>query len=249
VTTGLEPIDDAVGGLMNSDLIVIAGRPGMGKTALAMNIGSNIAMRGESVIVVSIESPALKIFARLVSSAGQIDNRKLQTYRLTDLESDQAVATARVIGQAPIYFLERERRWEKITNTIRSIKLKDENVSLVVIDYVQLVRTSYRVERYQGLGMICGDCKALALELNVPILVLSQLNRKVEERHDKRPNISDLKESGALAQDADVVGLIFRERYYNKSADNTVVLDIAKARDGRTGGIKLHYDEEHVRSF
>ncbi len=248
LTTGIAAVDRALGGLKRGDLVILAGRPSMGKTALACNIAHNVALTSESVCFVSIESPAQKIFNRLIAAWADIDNQKIQALRLNDFETRRATESARAIGDLPIYFIERERRWDKIQSAIRALKVKDPSLSLVILDYVGLVRTGYRVERYQELGIVSGDCKQLALDLNVSFLLLSQLNRAVEGRQDKRPSLSDLRESGALEQDADIVGLLYRVFYYNESADpHDAELDIAKNRDGATGIIRLHFDPATVK--
>lgn len=230
-------------------MIIIAGRPSMGKTALACNIAYNVASDGNSVAFVTAESPAESIFKRWVSSDASIDNHKLQRMRLSDSESAAAIEGAKRVGELPLYIYD-SRNWERIEAWVRALKVMEPSLALVVLDHVGKVRTRKRIEnRYLEIGEISADCKEVAKDLDVAFLLLSQLNRRVEQRENKRPNMSDLRESGNLEQDADVIGLIYREFYYsyNDNDKRKVELDIQKNRDGKTGVQYLRFFEEYVK--
>jgi len=239
----------SVGEFKKKDLIIIAGRPSMGKTALACNISYNFASDGNSVAFVTAESPAESIFKRWVSSDATIDNHRLQRMRLSDSQSAAVIDGAKRVGNLPLYIYE-STKWEQIDACVRALKAHDPSLSLVVLDHVGKVRRRKRAEnRYLEIGEISADSKEMAKELDVAFLLLSQLNRNVEQRENKRPNMSDLRESGNLEQDADIIGLIYREFYYshNDSDKRKVELDIQKNRDGKTGVCPLRFFEEYVK--
>jgi len=239
----------SIGEFKRADLIIIAGRPSMGKTALACNIAYNVASDGNSVAFVTAESPAESIFKRWVSSDASIDNHKLQRMRLSDSQSAAVIEGAKRVGELPLYIYD-SRNWERIEAWVRALKVMEPSLALVVLDHVGKVRTRKRIEnRYLEIGEISADCKEVAKDLDVAFLLLSQLNRSVEQRENKRPNMSDLRESGNLEQDADVIGLIYREFYYshNDNDKRKVELDIQKNRDGKTGVQYLRFFEEYVK--
>lgn len=246
--TGIRDIENKLGGFKQKNLIIVAGRPGMGKTALAVNVSRNIANTGKSVLFFTMESRDRAIINRMLSSESEINNARVQTRRtLTSSESDMLKKAAAGMMDLPITIRER-RDWEKIKAMIRAEVRRDENLSLVVIDYCQLIRVSSRTERYLQIGEISGDCKALAMELNLCVLLLSQLNRDLERREDKRPMLADLRESGNLEQDGDVVLLLHRPcKYDPKQNPYLAEVDCQKNRDGATGLIPLRFDESIVK--
>ena len=249
VPPGLASIDNKLGGISRGDLIVVAGRPGMGKTALAETIGTGAASRGYGVAFVTAETPKPKIVQRMLSAATGIENRNLRRGIIEDREFGRIVEKAGRIGALPFWLLDRDRNWDRIKAKIRSLKLQERSLQLVIVDYVGLLSAPVPgKERYLEVGRISAEAKTLAIELNVGFVLCAQLNREVENRTDKRPKLSDLRESGNLEQDADSVWLLFREGYYNDAAkaEGVAELDIAKFRDGATGIIKLRFDEKTV---
>jgi replicative DNA helicase len=249
IPTGLKRVDDTIGGIQRGELVIIAGRPSMGKTALAQKIALGAANAGLGVAFVSCESKAEKIGQRIVAGATGIENRDLRRGRLTPEQVRALIQSAAEIGNLPIYFLDTERAWDKIKARIMTLKRREPKISLAILDYVGLVSAPVsRGERYLELGRISSESKALAMELDIAFVLLSQLNREVESRDDRRPRLSDLRESGNLEQDADIVGILFRESYYNDDfrPRGLAELNIAKNRDGATGVIKLAFDEKTV---
>jgi replicative DNA helicase len=229
-------------------LVILAGRPGMGKTAMAVNIAVHVVKSGKSVLFFTMESRDKSLISRILSSESGIANNRVQTRRtLTTGEADTLKKIAGDMMDLPLEIFEC-REWDKIKTKIRAEKRRDENLSLIVIDYCQLIRVPSRTERYLQIGEVSGDCKSLAMELNLCVLLLSQLNRDLEKRQDKRPTIADLRESGNLEQDGDVVLLLHRPcRYDPKQNEYLAEIDCAKNRDGRTGMIPVYFDESIVR--
>lgn len=248
--SGLEDLDRQIMGLNNSDLILIASRPGMGKTSIALNIAMNVAkVSGKTVAVFSLEMSKEQLAMRLLSSESFIDNKKLQTGRLSTEEWRKIGMAASMISS-----------YDLMINDNPSLSVADMNaqcrrqqkLGLVVIDYLQLMQsatgnTKHSSEnRTQVVSDISRMMKIMAKELNVPVVCLSQLSRANEGRHDKRPMLSDLRESGAIEQDADIVIGLYRDDYYNKDADQQNVAEciVLKNRRGETGTIELKWIPE-----
>lgn len=249
IPTGLRAIDITLGGIPRGELWIPAGRPSMGKTALAVSIARGAAERGYGVAFVTVESPSPKLVLRMLGERVGIENRDLRRGKIEELDYPRVVAAAGAIGQLPIWLLDRERSWERIKLKVRALKLRHPEIGLVVVDYIGLLSVSGAKERYLQLGIVSSEAKAMASQLDVGVMLLSQLNREVEKQADKRPRLSDLRESGNLEQDADVVGLLFREHYYNDKAHPELAeFDIAKCRDGDTGVIKLRF-QRNTTSF
>lgn len=249
IPTGLRDVDLGLGGIQPGELVVIAGRPSMGKTALAATIARGAPERGYGVAFVTAETLASKITQRLLAEATGIENRNLRRGQVVEAELPRIVEKAGAIGNLPLWFLDSDRSWDRIKAKIRALKLREARLSLVVIDYVGLLSAPVPGgERYLEIGRISSEAKGLAMELELALVLLSQLNREVENRLDKRPKLSDLRESGCLEQDADIVGILYREAYYNKEArpKELTELNIAKNRDGPTGEFKLRFREETV---
>jgi replicative DNA helicase len=246
VPTGLSEFELSYGGLSRGDLAVIGGRASMGKTSFATTIAKNAAEQGFTVAFVSAESPPSKIVLRLLSQASGIENVRLHTGILRDSDFGKLIAAAGRLADLPMWFLGGTRSWELIKTWLRGVKLRDPKLALVVIDYAQLLSAPVEEKkRYLEVSKISAESKGLALELNAATLLLSQLSRDIEKQSDKRPRLSDLRESGSLEQDADLVFLLFREWSYDKSKDrNDAELNLAKNRDGRTGVINIRFDEE-----
>ena len=280
VPSGYTDLDALLGGLHSSDLIIVAGRPGMGKTALATNMAFHAARvwskdkadgvepkRGAPVLLFSLEMAASQLSARILSEQTEIEMRKIRTGRFTDGEWDRFVRTAQVLGDLPLYIDDTGGiSIAQIAARARRLK-REKHIGLIVIDYLQLVEPSRRAEnRVQEISEVTKGFKALAKELSVPVIALSQLSRGVDNRDDKRPVLSDLRESGSIEQDADVVIFVYREEYYLKSREpeagtseydqwvekldrvhNRAELLVEKHRHGPTNKVELFFDERFTR--
>ena len=251
VPTGYYTFDEYTAGLQPSDLIVVAGRPSMGKTAFAMNVAMRAAcMYAVPTAIFSLEMSREQIMMRMLCSWGKVDLSKLRKGRLDDSDWAKLYEAANVLSPAPI-FVDDSAALSTMEVRARCRRLKAEKgLGLVVVDYLQLMRSSRRVDsREQEISDISRNLKALAKEMHVPVVALSQLNRKVEERGDKRPMMSDLRESGAIEQDADVIIFLYREAAYKKKdeltpEDNVAEIIIGKQRNGPTGMVKLRFFRE-----
>ncbi len=246
VATGFVDLDSRTAGFQPADLILLAARPSMGKTALALNIAQNVAVKGDKhVAIFSLEMSKEQLTNRLFAMESHVDSQKIRTGDLTDGEWTDLIEGAGVIGKSKLILDDTPA----ITVTeMRSKCLKfklDMGLDMVMVDYLQLMSSSGRNtdSRQQEISDISRSLKALARELNVPVVALSQLSRAVESRNDKRPMLSDLRESGAIEQDADVVMFIYRDEYYHPdSADKgTAEVIIAKQRNGPVGTIRLKW--------
>jgi replicative DNA helicase len=253
VPTGYSRLDNLTSGLQNSDLVILAGRPSMGKTALALNIARNVAVDANiPVAVFSIEMSREQLSMRLLCSEARIDSSRLRSGFFSREDWVNLTSAAEVLSEAPIYIDDSpDISVMGIRAKARRLKM-DKNIGLVIIDYLQLMKASSSSERRDlEISEISRSLKALAKELNLPVMALSQLNRKLEERQDKRPQLSDLRESGALEQDADVVAFIYRDEVYNRDEKNpskgTAELLLKKQRNGPTGEIKLAFLNTYTR--
>ena len=250
VTTGYTRLDKLTAGLQPSDLIIVAARPSMGKTAFSLCMGLNAAIRqGVPVAVFSLEMSKEQLMQRMLAVWGKVDMSKLRRPALlTDADWSNLYAAADVISRAPIY-IDDTPALTTLELRARARRLKAEKgLGLVIVDYLQLMRTSRRTDsRELEISDISRSLKGLAKEMNVPVVALSQLNRKVEERGDKRPMLSDLRESGAIEQDADVIMFVYRDDVYKftKPADRPVQgiaeIIIGKQRNGPVGVAELLY--------
>ncbi len=252
IPTGLHDVDTRTGGIQRGEEWVIAGRPGMGKTAIGGIIGTNAAKLGYGVAFVTAETPALNIIRRMLSRLTEIENRNLVRGKLADSDFGKLTEQGARISDLPFWLLDSDRSWDRIKAKLRVLKLREPKLALIIFDYVGLfdaqVKGERRLDRHLEIGRISGEAKGLAIELDVGVLLLSQLNRDVENRKNKHPQLSDLRESGALEQDADTIGLLYRDYYYNKKTKfpDLVELNVAKMRDGVTGIIKLYFKAETV---
>jgi replicative DNA helicase len=249
LSTGLPDLDDLTLGLHPGELIVIAGRPGMGKTALAGNIALHAALEGMPVVVFSLEMPAEALMVRFLAGRTRIDSRQLRRGLLHAGQWPQLVNAAGEIGGTPLYIDDKpDLAPTEIRAKARRLKA-EHGLGLVIVDYLQLMRSPGRHDnREQAVAEISRTLKAIARELEIPVIALSQLNRQVDSRPDKRPQLSDLRESGAIEQDADVIAFIYRDEVYNKSEDNPekgfTEIEIAKHRNGPIGRIRLRFDAQ-----
>ncbi|MBQ4465612.1 MAG: replicative DNA helicase [Oscillospiraceae bacterium] len=249
IRSGFSHLDAVTSGLNKSDLILIAARPAMGKTAFALNIAQNVAKNNtdKQVCIFSLEMPREQLVSRLLSSAAQVDSHKLRSGHLSGEDWVRLAAGACYLNGLPIYID------DTASITVQQIKAKlrrMKNLGLVVIDYLGLIATTLKTEnRVQIVGEITRNLKIMAKELEVPIILLSQLSRGPEARTDKRPMLSDLRESGSIEQDADIVMFLYRDAYYNKenANQNEAECIVAKNRHGETGTIKLAWDGQFTR--
>ncbi|MDR0233531.1 MAG: replicative DNA helicase [Zoogloeaceae bacterium] len=254
IPTGFIDIDRMTTGLQPGDLIVVAGRPSMGKTAFALNIAEHVAARaGKAVGIFSMEMGSAQLAQRMLASFCRLDSQKLRTGRLNDDEWARLTVSLEALYEAPLYIDE--------TGSLNPIELRararrlyrqcHNELGLIVIDYIQLMSSARQNEnRATEISEISRSIKALAKELQVPIIALSQLSRKVEERNDKRPLMSDLRESGAIEQDADIIMMLYRDEYYKKEESQHKGLAeviIGKQRNGPTGAVMLTFLGEYTR--
>ncbi|MAQ28013.1 MAG: replicative DNA helicase [Pelagibacteraceae bacterium] len=269
VPTGLTDLDDRLGGLHKSDLLIIAGRPSMGKTALATNIAYNAAKkiqddnRKSTVAFFSLEMSSEQLSTRILAEQSRIKSNDIRRGKISEDQFDKFIETSKDISELPLYIDETPAiTIAALSNRARRIK-RLYGLDLVVVDYIQLMRaSSFREGRVQEISEITQGLKAIAKELSVPVLALSQLSRAVEQRDDKKPLLSDLRESGSIEQDADVVMFVFRESYYLKNKEprpatvehaewqakmneisHLAELLILKQRHGPTGTIMLEFEE------
>jgi replicative DNA helicase len=253
VPTGFTKLDEKTAGFQNSDLIIIAGRPSMGKTALALNIARNAAVDSNiPAAIFSLEMSMEQLTMRMLTSEARIDSSRLRGGFLSQDDWRRITDAAGTLTNAPIYIDDSPAiSAMEIRAKARRLKM-DKDIGLIIIDYLQLMRTRGTAERRDlEISEISRSLKALAKELNIPVVALSQLNRMLEQRTDKRPKLSDLRESGALEQDADVVAFIYRDELYNDDENNpkkgTAEILIRKQRNGPTGNIILTFVNEYTR--
>ena len=245
--TGLKDLDEKLCGLQGGDLIIIAGRPSMGKTAIAMNIAEHVAVEERKpVAVFSLEMGRQQLADRMLASVGQIDLGRIRSGKLQDEDWDRMTGALGKMHESPMHIDERATSVVQIRARARRLHRKTP-LALIVIDYLQLMTEAKGDNRNEQLSNVTRALKLLARELQVPVICLSQLSRKVEDRGDKRPMLSDLRDSGAIEQDADVVILMFREEYYRDGPKGIAEAIVAKQRMGETGTIKLAWQGHHSR--
>ena len=252
VPTGFTDLDRKTAGLQEGDLIIIAGRPSMGKTSLALNIGEHVALdTKKAVAVFSMEMGATQLALRMIGSVGRLDQHKLRTGRLARDDWDKLSSALGRLNEAPILIDETPAlNAIEVRSRARRVAKQYGNLGLVIVDYLQLMQASSQGEnRATELSEISRSMKALAKELRVPVVALSQLNRSLEQRTDKRPVMSDLRESGALEQDADVILFIYRDEVYNPESKDkgTAEIIISKQRNGPTGTVRVTFLGEYTR--
>ena len=252
LSTGLSAIDRKISGLNKSDLILLAARPGMGKTSMVMNIALNVAKKTEKTVAIfSLEMSREQLATRILSAEALVENNKLRTGELNDADWDKIAAAVMVLNKIDI----RMDDDPMLTAADMNAKCRRlDNLGLVIIDYLQLMtsagnnRRGGGENRQQVVSDISRMLKIMAKELNVPVICLSQLSRANEKRDDKRPMLSDLRESGAIEQDADIVLFLYRDDYYNEESDKHNIAEciIAKNRHGETGKVELRWMPEYT---
>jgi len=254
VPTGYADLDQKTAGLQPGDLIIIAGRPSMGKTSLALNIAEHVGMEaGLPVAIFSMEMGAAQLTMRLLGSVGKLDQHKMRIGQLEDEDWPKLTNALGVLNEAPIFIDEGSAlNSYEVRARARRLHRQQGKLGLIVIDYIQLMSGANEQSgenRATEVSEISRSLKALAKELNVPVVALSQLNRGVESRPDKRPMMSDLRESGAIEQDADVIMFIYRDEVYNPETAEKGVAEIllSKQRNGPTGTVKLTFLGQYTR--
>ena len=251
IATGFTDLDYRTAGMQPSDLVLIAARPSMGKTAFVLNIAEHVAFKqNKCVAIFSLEMSKEQLVNRMFSLESSVDAQKLRTGQLNDQEWERLIESAGVIGRSQLIIDDTPGiSISELRSKCRKFKL-EHNLSMIIIDYLQLMSGSGRSDsRQQEISDISRSLKSVARELNVPVLALSQLSRAVEQRPDHRPMLSDLRESGAIEQDADVVMFIYRDDYYNHDTEKKGVSEIiiAKQRNGPIGTVELAWLPEYTK--
>ena len=253
LSTGFTDFDEQTSGLQAADLVVVAGRPSMGKTTFAMNLAENAAIKSkEPVAVFSMEMPSDALAMRMLSSLGQIDQHRLRTGKLNDDDWPRLTSAIALLNEAPL-FIDDTPALTVTELRARARRLKREHgLSMIVIDYIQLMQGSgggSNENRATEVSEISRSLKALAKELEVPVIALSQLNRSLEQRPNKRPIMSDLRESGAIEQDADLIVFIYRDEVYNEDSPEKgkAEIIIGKQRNGPIGTVALTFQGKYTR--
>jgi len=251
VRSGFKDLDDKTSGFQAQNLVIVAGRPGMGKTSFCLNLACNAASRfGTPTAVFSLEMSSDELVQRMLSSEGMIDQSRMRSGRLEDSDWKKLIAAAGKLSQAPLYID------DTAALSVMELRAKarrlasDRNLGLLIIDYLQLMKgpPGTGESREREISEISRSLKALAKELKIPVIALSQLNRSVERREDRKPKLADLRESGAIEQDADMVLFIDREEMYREDTENKGIAEviIGKHRNGPTGTVQLRFFDRHT---
>ncbi len=252
IATGFAELDKITAGFQRNDLIIVGARPSMGKTAFALNIAQNVATKtGENVAIFSLEMGAEQLVMRMLCAEGNIDAQRLRTGSLTEEGWGKLTMAMGSLSNAGIFIDDTPGvRVQDIRSKCRRLKQEQGGIGMIMIDYLQLILGSGRSSsdnRQQEVSEISRSLKQLARELEVPVIALSQLSRGVEQRQDKRPMMSDIRESGSIEQDADIVAFLYRDDYYDKESENKNIIEIiiAKQRNGPTGTVSLAFVKEY----
>ena len=245
-STGFTDLDELTSGLQPADLIIVAGRPSMGKTTIAMNMAENIAIKGDKpVAVFSMEMPGDSLAMRMMSSLGLIDQNKVRTGNLEDDEWPRLTSAINILAETKLFIDDTPALTPtEVRARARRLAREHGQLGLIVLDYIQLMQSPSSGEnRVQQISDISRGLKALAKELNVPVIALSQLNRNLEQRPNKRPVMSDLRESGAIEQDADLILFVYRDEVYNEDSPDKGMAEviIGKQRNGPLGTVRLTF--------
>jgi replicative DNA helicase len=252
LATCFNDFDDMTSGLQKGELVIVAGRPSMGKTAFAMNIAENAAIKSKKpVLVFSMEMPGESLALRMISSLGRIDQHKVRTGKLHDDDWPRLTSAVSMLSEASLFIDDAPSLSPaELRGRARRLARMKGQLGLIVVDYLQLMQVpGFKEGRTAEITEISRSLKALAKEINVPVLALSQLNRSLEQRSDRRPVMSDLRESGAIEQDADLIVFIYRDEVYNEGTPDkgTAEIIIAKQRNGPIGKVKLTFLGQYTR--
>lgn len=249
--TSLEDFDDMTGGLQRGELIIVAARPSVGKTAFALNLAMGHAANGGASFIFSLEMGTKQLLQRMISSVGRINSQKWRNMTFSEEDYKQAIQAVGVISDWEMMIYDQLRTVNEIRAAIRKkIRENPDDKQVAIIDYLQLMTPAGKHDRRDlAIGEITRELKLMAVELNIPIVLLSQLSRGVESRQDKRPLMSDLRESGNIEQDADVISFLYREDYYMKDTKQQHRMEIilSKQRNGPTGTVEVAFDKEYGR--
>ncbi len=252
VPTGFKDLDAMTSGLQKADLVIVAGRPSMGKTVLAVNIAENAAISGDKpILIFSLEMPGDSLAMRMLSSLGRIDQHKLRTGKLEDDDWPRITSAVSLLDNAKLFIDDTPGLSpSEMRARARRLVKKEGPLGLIVVDYMQLMQVpGFRENRTAEISEISRSLKTLAKELDVPVVALSQLNRSLEQRQDKRPVMSDLRESGAIEQDADIIAFIYRDEVYNEDSPEkgTAEIIIGKHRNGPIGKVRLAFRGQYTK--
>src|ERR1700760_660155 len=250
--SGFRDLDRLTSGFQPGNLIIIAARPSMGKSALAMCMAANVAVRHETpVALFTLEMSKAEVTQRLMCAEGKVESQRLRTGKLATDDWPRLTAACDKLMKAPIYVDDTGSiTMMELRSKARRLKSREPKLGMIIVDYLQLMTSGSNPEnRVQEVSQISRQLKVLARDLEVPILALSQLSRAVEQRHDKRPILSDLRESGSLEQDADLVAFIYRDEYYNDDSQDQGLAEVilAKHRNGPTGSVKLSFLQRYAK--
>lgn len=254
IPTGFSDLDSMTSGLQPGDLVIVAGRPSMGKTAFAINIAENVALETNlPVAIFSMEMPSTQLAMRMIGSVGRLDQHRMRTGRLEDEDWEKLTTALGKLNEAPVFIDEGSGLTSfDVRARARRLHRQCGKLGLIVIDYLQLMTAPagrQTENRATEISEISRSLKALAKELDVPLIAISQLNRSVDQRPDKRPVMSDLRESGAIEQDADIIMFVYRDEYYHPDSQDkgTAEIIIAKQRNGPIGRVRLTFLGQHTR--
>ncbi len=252
VSTGFTDLDEMTSGLQKGDLVVVAGRPSMGKTALAMNIVEHAAIKSKKpILVFSMEMPGESLAMRMLSSLGHIDQHKVRSGKLHDEDWPRLTSAVSLLSEASLYIDDTPSLSPaELRARSRRVARTNKDIGLIVVDYLQLMHIpGFKEGRVAEITEVSRTLKALAKELSVPVIALSQLNRGLEQRTDKRPQVSDLRESGAIEQDADMILFIYRDEVYHEDSPDKGIAEIiiGKQRNGPIGKVKLTFLGQYTR--
>ncbi len=252
IAIGYSSFDYKLGGFKRGDLIILAARPSMGKSALALNFAQNVAGKGKHVAIFSLEMSKEQLTDRLIAAAMAVDSWKLQKGKLSEDEFARMGDALETLSRSKIYMDDSPAGAGLVELKSKARRLKMESgLDLIIIDYLQLMSSGNSMNRVQEVSEISRGLKSLARELDVPVVALSQLSRALESRPDKRPMMSDLRESGSIEQDADIVMMIYRDDYYNEFSESPGVVNvlIRKNRNWPTGQVDLKFEKQHQRFY
>lgn len=248
IPSGYRDLDKMTSGFQSSDLIILAARPSVGKTAFALNVAQNVAARaGETVAIFSLEMSAPQLVQRMLCAEGNIDANRMRTGSFQEKDWEKLTMAIATLSKAPIYIDDSPGiTVSQIRSKCRRLKA-EQGLGVILIDYLQLIHGSGKENRQQEISAISRTLKGIARELNCTVIALSQLSRAVEQRQDKRPMLSDLRESGSIEQDADIVAFLYRDDYYDQESENKNVIEIliAKQRNGPVGKVELAFLKEY----
>lgn len=247
LSTGIDKLDEMTSGLQPGDLIILGGRPSMGKTAMALSWGLHSLRNDDGVFIISREMKKDSLYGRLVSMNGKIPGEFAKNRNIAARHADKILLSSQELVNMPLFIDDRSRYLWEVRNNARQVANK-KGLKLIIVDYLQLMWGDKDKSRERQIAEISMGLKDLAGELNVPVVALSQLNRKVEERPDKRPMMSDLRESGQIEQDADLVVFMYRDEYYNEETFDKGIAEaiVGKQRGGRVGTVRMRWRAEYT---